>query len=86
MRRSAFAVLPLLCFAWLLHTLFSTPQLRSQSSVPPPPLAQFRIVVGLADSAAKPWQGTITVTGAALDSLSGLALLADRPRRCKRQI
>src|SRR5579862_8256530 len=71
MRRPAFALLPLLCFAWLLHTIFSTPQLRSQSSAPPAPVAQFRIAVGLADAAAKPWQGTIAVTGADLDSLSG---------------
>ncbi len=71
MRRPAFAVLPLLCFAWLLHTVFSAPQLRSQSSATPAPVAQFRIAVGLTDSAAKPWQGTIAVTGAALDSLAG---------------
>src|SRR5579872_3295503 len=71
MRRPAFAVLPLLCFAWLLHTTFSTPQLRSQSSAPPAPVAQFRIAVGLSDSAAKPWQGSIAVTGASLESLSG---------------
>ena len=70
MRRPAYAVLPVLCLAWLLYTLLSTPQLHSQIGASEP-LHQFRIVVGLTDTAAKPWQGAITVSGAALDSLTG---------------
>ena len=34
-------------------------------------LVQFRIVVGLTDTAAKEWQGTLAVTGGELDSAEG---------------
>src|SRR5260370_20297811 len=67
MRRPAYAVLPVLGLAWLFHSPFSSAQRSAQSE----PIHQFRIVVGLTDSAAKPWQGAITVSGAALDTLSG---------------
>jgi hypothetical protein len=71
MRRPAYFLLPVLCLACLLSVIFSAPQLRSQSGSQPENVAQFRIVVGLTDTAAKPWQGEITVSGAALDSLAG---------------
>src|SRR3984893_4909047 len=71
MRRPASVLLPVLCLAWFLYAIFSTQQLRSQSGAQPEHVAQFRIIVGLTDSAAKPWQGEVTVSGAALDSLSG---------------
>jgi hypothetical protein len=51
--------------------MISTPQLRSQNVTQPEPVLQFRVIVGLTDSAAKPWQGEIAVSGATLDSLSG---------------
>ena len=71
MRRPAYVLLPALCLAWLLYAIFSTAQLRSQSGDQAERIAQFRIIVGLTDSAAKPWQGEVTVSGAALDSLGG---------------
>src|SRR5579863_8355083 len=71
MRNPAYALAPVLCLAWILYILGSAPQMRSQSGVKPEPAAQFRITVGLTDSAAKSWQGDVTVTGAALESLAG---------------
>src|SRR5579872_727688 len=67
MRRPAYAVLPVLCLAWLFHSVFPAAQRGTQSEA----IHQFRIIVGLTDTAAKPWQGALTVSGAALDSLSG---------------
>src|SRR5580704_13984440 len=71
MRRPAYVLLPVLYLAWLLYAMFSTAQLRSQSGAQPEAVSQFRIIVGLTDSAAKPWQGEVTVTGALLESLGG---------------
>src|SRR5579859_5417004 len=71
MRRQAYFLLPVLCLACLLLVIFSTSQLNSQSGSKPESVAQFRIVVGLADAAAKSWQGEVTVSGAALDSIAG---------------
>jgi hypothetical protein len=71
MRRPGYILLPVLCLGWLLSTMISTPQLRSQNVTQPERVLQFRVIVGLTDSAAKPWQGEIAVSGATLDSLSG---------------
>jgi hypothetical protein len=71
MRRPGYILLPVLCLGWLLSTMLSPPQLRSQSDAQPERVLQFRVIVGLTDSAAKMWQGEITVSGAALDSLGG---------------
>ena len=51
------------------------PPLRSQNGAKPEPAAQFRIIVGLTDSAAKPWQGEANASGAALESLAGWRFL-----------
>lgn len=71
MRRSTFALLPLLCLAWLLNLLLNSPPLRSQNGAKPEPVARFRIIVGLTDSAAKPWEGEVIVAGATLELLAG---------------
>src|SRR5436309_3035562 len=71
MRRPAYVLLPVLCLGGLLYAIFSTAQLRSQNGQQPERVAQFRIIVGLTDSAAKPWLGEVTVSGAELDSLGG---------------
>jgi hypothetical protein len=61
MRKPAYALAPVLCLAWILYISGSAPRMRSQSGVKPEPAAQFRIVVGLTDSAAKSWQREVTV-------------------------
>lgn len=71
MRRPSLALIPLLCLIGLLFSLASSTRLRSQSGTKPEPAAQFRIAVGLTDSASKAWQGQVTVSGAALESLTG---------------
>ena len=71
MRRPAYFLLPVLCLACLLSVIFSTSQLNSQSGSKPESVAQFRIAVGLTDSAPKDWQGTLSVTGGEIASAKG---------------
>jgi len=51
--------------------VFRPAEVRSQSAPPPGDLSQFRIVVGLTDQEARPWQGKITVNGAELAGVEG---------------
>ena len=61
-------IVPAVALGWLLwRPAAVTPQARPADET----LVQFRIMVGLADSAAKEWEGAVTVTGGELDSAAG---------------
>ncbi len=68
--RKSYFLVPAAC-AGLLLVFVRPARVEPQAAPPSADIAQFRIAVGLTDTAAKPWAGTLGVTGGALDGARG---------------
>jgi hypothetical protein len=66
------AVFPvLLLLAWFGYQTWRPVAARSQTGATPANVFQYRIIVGLTDTEAKTWKGTISVTGGTLGGVEG---------------